>query len=234
MARRGDVVSYHEHNERERAREALARLEAGARVAVVTDAGTPLLSDPGYVIVRAAVDAGIGVSPVPGPSSVLATLSVAGLPMDRFVYVGFLPRRATARRAELKRLQEQGTTFVLHEAPHRVVALVHDCADVLPDWDLCIGREVTKIFEEFQRGRAVELAVAVTEHEPRGEYTLVAAPPPSDDVRSDTDDARFDQLVRALLAHGVTPKTIAHALAELPGTSRKEAYARVLAIAERT
>jgi 16S rRNA (cytidine1402-2'-O)-methyltransferase len=230
----GDVVSYHEHNERERAHEALARLEAGARVALVTDAGTPLFSDPGYVIVREAIDAGIDVSPIPGPSSLLATLSVAGLPMDRFVYVGFLPRRATARQTELRRLREHSVTFVVHEAPHRVAALLQDCAEVLPDWECCIGREITKIFEEFQRGTAAELAAAVTDQEARGEYTFVIAPPKSAAPAAEPDDERLDLLVGALLAQGVTPKTIAHALAELPGTSRKEAYARVLAIAERS
>jgi 16S rRNA (cytidine1402-2'-O)-methyltransferase len=225
------VLSYHEHNEDARAGEVLERLEGGARVALVSDAGTPLCSDPGYVVVHRAVDAGFEVTPVPGPSSLLAVLSASGLPADRFTYVGFLPRRAAARRAELRRLVERREPFVVHEAPHRVAALLDDLAAVGPEWRVCAGREVTKVFEEFRRGSARELRDGLGE--PRGEYTLVVAPPQRTEVTEpEAPTVDVDRLVRALLAQGVTTKSIAHALAELPGLSRKEAYARVLAIAE--
>jgi len=228
------VESYHEHNEAARVDTTLAALAGGARVAVVSDAGTPLCSDPGYVIVERAVDAGYDVSPIPGPSSLLAVLSASGLPVDRFVYVGFLGRRPAARRSELGDLVERRTTFLCHEAPHRIDALLHDLAAVCPEWNVCIGREVTKVFEEFVRGTARELADAPSPEEARGEFTLVVAPPPGEAEPDAGDDVlvRLDPVARALLADGVTAKTVAHALAALPGVSRKDAYARVLALQE--
>jgi len=160
-------------------------------------------------------------------------LSAAGLAVDRFSYVGFLPRRAAARRRELHEIGERRETFVVHEAPHRVQALLDDLADECPDWTVCVGREVTKVFEEFERGRADELARALATREPRGEYTLVIAPPAAPETPTEVPfDTNIELLVRTLLAEGVTTKTLAHALAKLPGISRQEAYARVLAIAE--
>jgi 16S rRNA (cytidine1402-2'-O)-methyltransferase len=230
---RGSVVSYHDHNEAARSTDALARLEEGARVALVSDAGTPLFSDPGYAVVRRAAEAGLAVMPVPGPSSLLAVLSAAGLPIDRFSYVGFLPRRSAARQADLQRLCERGETFVLHEAPHRVRELLADLAVVSPDWQVCVGREVTKVFEEFRRGTAATLAATAVAEEPRGEFTIVVAPPPGlERVATAVSEEQVDRLVRALMAEDVTTRTIANALAALPGMSRKTAYARVLAIAD--
>jgi 16S rRNA (cytidine1402-2'-O)-methyltransferase len=233
----GRVLSYHDHNEAERVDGVIGQLEGGARVALVSDAGTPLFSDPGYVVVNRAVEAGYAVTPVPGPSSMLAVLSASGLAVDRFTYTGFLPRRSAARQAELRRLTERGDAFVVHEAPRRIAALLADIAVVSPDWDLCVGREVTKVFEEFRRGTSVELAEAFAEvDDARGEFTIVAAPPAAAAEPDETDgvtDAQLDRLVRALLEQGVTVKTLAKALGELPGTSHKEAYARVLAIAAR-
>jgi 16S rRNA (cytidine1402-2'-O)-methyltransferase len=230
---RGAVVSYHDQNEAARSDDAIAWMTDGARVALVSDAGTPLFSDPGYVVVSRALDAGFEVTPVPGPSSLLAVLSASGLAIDRFAYVGFLPRRSAARQAELRRLTDRRETFVLHEAPHRVGALLADLAVVGPDWYVCAGREVTKVFEEFRRGTARELALDLANEEARGEFTLVVAPPAGAPKVVDADaDAQVNRLVRALLAQGVTAKTLAHALADLPGVSRKEAYARVLAIAD--
>ncbi len=175
---------------------------------------------------------------MPGASSLLAVLSASGLPVDRFTYVGFLPRRSAARQAEIRRLTERGDAFVVHEAPRRIGALLTDLAVVHPDWRLCIGRELTKVFEEFRWGTAAELAAASGDVEDaRGEFTVVVAPPGGaranageSDVMS---DEQLDRFVRALLEQGVTPKTVAKALSALPGTSHKEAYARVLGIADR-
>ncbi len=231
---RASIVSYHDHNEATRSDDAVAHLAAGARVALVSDAGTPLFSDPGYVVVSRALDAGFDVSPVPGPSSLLAVLSASGLAIDRFTYVGFLPRRSAARQAEMRQLTERRETFVLHEAPHRVGALLADLAAVSPEWQVCAGREVTKVFEEFRRGSARDLAATLADEDARGEFTLVVAPPAGAEAVVDADaNEQLDRLVRALLAQGVTSRTIAHALAELPGVSRKEAYARVLALADK-
>jgi 16S rRNA (cytidine1402-2'-O)-methyltransferase len=227
------VVSYHDQNEAARSDDAVASMAEGARVALVSDAGTPLFSDPGYVVVNRALDTGFEVTPVPGPSSLLAVLSASGLPIDRFAYVGFLPRRSAARQAELRRLTDRRETFVLHESPHRVGALLADLAVVCPDWRVCVGREVTKVFEEFRRGTARELVLDLANEEARGEFTFVVAPPAGAAQAVDAGaDAHLDRLVRALLAQGVATKTLARALADLPGVSRKEAYARVLAIAD--
>lgn len=232
------LVSYHDHNESERVGDVLAQLEQGARVALVSDAGTPLFSDPGYVVVSRAVDRGYAVSPVPGASSLLAVLSASGLAVDRFTYAGFLPRRSAARQAEIRRLSEQGDAFVVHEAPRRVGDLLADLAAVVPEWQLCIGREVTKVFEEFRRGSATELAAEMADtDEARGEFTIVAAPPGGPRAPAGEDDEvgaeQLDRFIRALLEQGVTAKTIAKSLSELPGVSHKAAYARVLALADR-
>jgi 16S rRNA (cytidine1402-2'-O)-methyltransferase len=235
----GRVVSYHDHNEAERAGDVVDQIERGARVALVSDAGTPLFSDPGYVVVSRAVAAGLAVSPVPGPSSFLAVLSASGLAVDRFSYVGFLPRRSAARQAEIRRLTERGDAFVVHEAPRRVAGLLADLAAVSPEWELCVGREVTKVFEEFRRGTARGLAVELADvDDARGEYTIVAAPPArtgaaAPPVADTLANEQLDRLVRALLERGVTAKTLAQGLSTLPGVSHKEAYARVLAIADR-
>jgi len=234
LATRASLLSYYDQNEAARAAEAVERMREGARVALVSDAGTPLCSDPGYVVVRDAIDAGFAVSPVPGPSSLLAVLSASGLAVDRFTYVGFLPRRSAARQREITQLTERRETFVVHEAPHRVHALLDDLARVCPGWLVCVGREVTKIFEEFRRGRVDEIAQELAAIEPRGEYTLVVAPPDGGEVApaDALAAAGWEPVVRALLADGVTTKTIARALAQLPGLTRQEAYARVLALAE--
>ncbi len=238
----GRIVSYHDHNESERAGDVIGQLERGARVALVSDAGTPLFSDPGYVVVNRAVAAGLAVTPVPGPSSFLAVLSASGLAVDRFSYAGFLPRRSAARQTEIRRLTERGDAFVVHEAPRRVAGLLADLAAVSPDWELCVGREVTKVFEEFRRGTASELAAELADaNEARGEFTIVAAPPaPPERVAEGTGSSghetpggeQLDRLVRALLERGVTAKTLAQGLSTLPGVSHKDAYARVLAIAD--
>ncbi len=236
----GRVISYHDHNESERVADVVAQIDDGARVALVSDAGTPLFSDPGYLVVNRAVEAGLPVSPVPGPASFLAVLSAAGLAVDRFTYAGFLPRRSAARQTELRHLTERGEAFVVHEAPRRVAGLLADLAAVGPEWQLCVGREVTKVFEEFRRGSAADLAVELADVDnARGEFTIVAAPPGRADAAepstSETPaDEQLDRLVRALLDRGVTTKTLAQGLSALPGVSHKAAYARVLAIADRT
>jgi 16S rRNA (cytidine1402-2'-O)-methyltransferase len=234
----GRVLSYHDHNEVERAGEALGQLERGARVALVSDAGTPLCSDPGYVVVNRAVEAGYAVSPIPGPSSLLAVLSASGLAVDRFTYAGFLPRRASARQAAIRHLTERGDAFVVHEAPRRMAGLLADLAAIGPEWEVCIGREVTKVFEQFRRGTARDLdATPGDVEDARGEFTIVIAPPAGSSATvgetGGATDEQLDRLVRALLENGVTPRTLARALGDLPGVSHKQAYARVLAIAKR-
>ena len=228
------IASYHDHNEPARADEVLARLSRGARVALVSDAGTPVVNDPGYVIVSRAVAAGHAVTPVPGPSAPLAALAAAGLPSDRFVYAGFLARRSAARQKSLIALAGTGATIVCLEAPGRVADFLDDVAVALPEWRVCIGREITKVFEEFRYGRAAELASEFADDRARGEFTIVLAPPAGGDERAADDVAGepVDELLRSLLAQGVTATTLVRALSALPGMSRKEAYARVLELGQ--
>jgi len=230
------ATSYHDHNEAERVDGVLEQLRRGARVALVSDAGTPLFSDPGYVVVSRAVAEGIAVSPVPGPSAALAVLAACGLPIDRFVFAGFLPRRSAQRRQAVTELTALGATVVCYESAVRLAATLADIAAVRPDWEVCVGREVTKVFEEFRRGTAHELARAYASEKPLGECTLVIAPPrgarDAAEAPGSTDDV--DALLRALLAQGVPASTLAQALRAIPGVGRNQAYARVLALGAET
>ena len=226
------AISYHDRNEAERVDGVLAQLRRGARVALVSDAGTPLCSDPGYVVVSRAVAEGIPVSPVPGPSAALAALAASGLPVDRFVFAGFLPRRSAARRQVVAELTALGCAVVCYEAPTRLAATLDDVAAVRPDWQVCVGRELTKTFEEFRRGSPAELALVFGAEKPLGECTFVLAPPIDAPAAATTagSGAEVDALVRVLLEHGVPPSTLAQALRAIPGVSRNEAYERVLAL----
>ncbi|MDZ4827752.1 MAG: 16S rRNA (cytidine(1402)-2'-O)-methyltransferase [Actinomycetota bacterium] len=220
------VLSYHDHNETERAADALERLARGDRIALVSDAGTPLCSDPGYVVVSRAVDAGFAVVPVPGPSAVLAVLAASGLPVDRFVFAGFLSRRSAQRQAELRELGATGLAIVCYEAPTRVARFLADVAAVGPDWRVCIGREVTKVFEEFRHGTAAELAAELEgTARPLGEFAIVIVPGAAPDAVADDDG-----LLRALLAQGVPASALAAALRDARGMRRNAAYEHVLGL----
>lgn len=167
------VVSYHEHNERRRAPQLVAALRSGRSVALVSDAGTPALSDPGYHLVRACADAQIPVVPVPGPSAATAALVVSGLPTDRFLFVGFPPRRRTARRRFFEEIRDQRATLVLFEAPHRLAECLEDALAVLGDRRAAVCRELTKLHEEVRRGSLGELVRWARGVSVRGEVTVV-------------------------------------------------------------
>jgi 16S rRNA (cytidine1402-2'-O)-methyltransferase len=167
------MVSLFEGNERERTRELLGRLREGSDVALVTDAGMPTISDPGFRLVRACVEEGIEVRVVPGPSAALAALVVSGLPVDRFAFEGFAPRRETERRERLRSIAHDPRTIVLFESPHRLLALLRDVLDELGDRRVAVARELTKLHEEVIRGRASEVLAGLSGTEPRGEFVLV-------------------------------------------------------------
>jgi 16S rRNA (cytidine1402-2'-O)-methyltransferase len=227
------VTSYHDHNEAQRAEGVMDRLRLGARVALVSDAGTPLCSDPGYVVVSRAVEEGIAVCPVPGPSAVLAVLAASGLPVDRFVFGGFLPRRSSSRQQALRELTAMGSAVVCYEAATRLAVTLADVSVVCPEWRVCVGREVTKVFEEFRWGRAAEIATELEADPPRGECTLVLAPPldgESGAGEASTTTRDVDALLRSLLEQGVPASTVAQALKAMPGVGRNEAYERVHAL----
>jgi 16S rRNA (cytidine1402-2'-O)-methyltransferase len=222
------LVSLHEHNERARVAELIARLRAGESIALVSDAGTPLVSDPGYLLVAAAVEAGIAITPIPGPSAAIAALSASGLPCDRFCFEGFLPARAAARRRRLTELAIEPRTIVLYEAPHRIAACLGDLADACGEGRrACIARELTKRFETFYRGSLGELAARAKSDADlaRGESViLVEGAPPAEPAM-----ARLDETLAVLLRH-VPPSAAAAAAASLTGVRRADAYARALAL----
>jgi len=219
------LLSLHEHNESRRVPALLARLALGERVALVSDAGTPLLSDPGYDLVRAAAAAGFEVSVVPGPSAITAALAVAGLPTDRFCFEGFLPARERERRAALGALAHEPRTLVFFEAPHRIAAALEDMAVVLgAEREAVVARELTKAHETIYRGTLRELAVraAAEANFARGELTLVVrgARPSSAAV-----DERL--LLRAIevLSKELPPGRAAALAAQITGATRAAAYA---------
>jgi 16S rRNA (cytidine1402-2'-O)-methyltransferase len=170
------TTSYFEHNKLRRGPELLGRLQAGGDVALVTDAGTPGISDPGYHLVRLARDAGIPVVPVPGPSAAVAALSVAGVPGDRFIFEGFLPVKRGRRLARLRELQMLRRPIVLYESPHRLAATLDALAEVFGEAEVVVARELTKQFEELRRGTPAALRAALPAEGTRGEVTLVVNP----------------------------------------------------------
>jgi len=222
------LVSLHEHNERARVAELVARLRAGESIALVSDAGTPLVSDPGYLLVAAAIEAGITVTPVPGASAAIAALSAAGLPSDRFCFEGFLPSRAAARRRRLAELAAEPRTLVLYEAPHRIAECLADLAGALgAARRACVAREITKRFETFYRGSLGELAErAKTDADlARGEsVVLIEGAPPAE-----PSAAQLDETLVILLRH-LPPSAAAAAAASLTGVRRGDAYARAIAL----
>jgi len=165
--------SYYDEVEARKAAPLVKLLKNGKNIALVSDAGTPTLSDPGFRLVREAVLAGVSVVPVPGPSALVAVLSVSGLPTDRFVFEGFLPAKNRERRDRLQSLRQEERTLVFYEAPHRLRETLADMLELFGDREMAFGREVTKIHEEFVRGRISEAIAAVERKEPRGEITLV-------------------------------------------------------------
>jgi len=220
---RARLVSYHEHNERARAGELVARMQAGDVVALVSDAGMPLVSDPGFVLVREAVAAGLGVEVLPGPSAVLTALVASGLPAERWRFAGFLPRK----RAELRALFAAPETLVAFESPRRVAASLAALAEADPDRPVAVCRELTKVHEEVVRGTAAELAARYGEAPPRGEVVLVVGPAAAE-AESDLGPA-LDALAR-LVEAGARTRPAASVVAGLTGIPANRLYR---ALAER-
>ena len=224
----GRVVSYHEHNEATRTPELVLALADGARVLLVTDAGMPSVSDPGYRLVRGAVEAGVRVTAVPGPSAVLAALAVSGLPVDRFCFEGFLPRKAGERTGRLAAVADDPRTMVFFEAPHRLAATLSAMADAFgADRPAAVCRELTKTYEEVRRGTLVELS-AWAEPGVRGEITIVVqgAPPPS---AAGLGSADLAALVAAREDAGDSRKEAIAAVATSLGLPKRNVFDAVVA-----
>lgn len=226
------LFRYDDHNAPAAGRILLDRLAAGDRIALVSDAGTPLISDPGYRLVRAAAEAGIPVHAVPGPSAVTAALSIAGLPTDRFLFAGFPPPRSAARRRFFEELAAIPATLVVLEAPHRLTATLADMAAVLGPREGAVGRELTKRFEEMWRGPLDALAARAAEAgRTRGEITIVVAPGQAQRAELDSVEAEadLDRRLGAALADR-SLKDAVDALAGETGLPRRHVYARALAL----
>ncbi|MFZ0334549.1 MAG: 16S rRNA (cytidine(1402)-2'-O)-methyltransferase [Candidatus Acidiferrales bacterium] len=230
---RKPLESYHERNEMTRAPELIVRMEEGARVALVSDAGTPVISDPGHRLVSLCLRHKLAVIPIPGPSAIVAALAACGLPSEEFTFLGFLPARSAERRRRLQRLAPEPRSLVLYEAPHRLCATLRDALDILGDRPAAVARELTKIHEEFLRGRVTDLVRAFEEKEPRGEITLIIGPP---------EETALAELATA----GAQTRTLAERVAEISaaqnvdrkaalkqaarefGLAKREAYKRLL------
>jgi 16S rRNA (cytidine1402-2'-O)-methyltransferase len=221
--------SLHAHNEAARADEALAALDAGQHVALVSDAGTPLVSDPGGRLVTRAIAAGHTVVPVPGPSAPLAALVASGLPAEAFSFVGFLPRKAGERKARLEALCGRADTLVFFESPRRLAATLGELATAFGDRRACVARELTKLHEEAVRGTLSELSRHFADGA-RGEVTIVVEGAPEADVRLPPE--RLRERVRALLAGGASARDAAAQVSQETGAPRREVYA--MAVEERS
>lgn len=217
------LTSYHDHAEAAKTPKLIDRLHAGKNVALVSDAGTPGISDPGYRLVNAAAEAGIRVVPVPGPSMVTALLSVGGLPTDRFAFEGFLPARQSRRRRMLHALRHEPRTLVLYESPHRLLDCLDDVVAELGDRRVVIGREVTKQFEEILRGPINEVAATLGNRPVKGEVALLVEGWDGEEDQAAGPSA--EDMMQQLLADGVALKEAARTVGEACRLSGREAYA---------
>ncbi len=223
-------VSYHDHNRHSRTAELLERLQQETSIALVTDAGMPGISDPGYELVKACVDADIAVVPIPGPSAAIAALIASGLPCDRFVFEGFLPAKSQARRTRLETLQAETRTLIFYEAPHRLRQSLQDFLVLGADRHIVLARELTKRYEEIWRGTVTAAIEHYSTHEPQGEFTVVVAgAEPTPLVLS---EAMLKIELQQLLQQGVSRSDASRQLAQQTALPRRQIYQLALSIPE--
>jgi 16S rRNA (cytidine1402-2'-O)-methyltransferase len=215
------LTSYHEHNERTKAEDLVKRLLKGQDIALVSDAGTPAISDPGFRLVAQALDAGIRIIPLPGASALTAVLSAAGLPTDRIAFEGFLPAKKKQRRQKLQALRDEARTLVFYEAPHRLAEALDDIHELLGDRKTVLAREVSKVHEEFLRGRISELIRVLQRREIRGEFTVVVS---GSTGETPVTEDRLKAEIHELHLRGMRVKEIAEVLGEKFGYPKKEIY----------
>ena len=224
------TISYHEHNERERAVELLKLLETGSDVAIVSDAGTPGISDPGFQLARIAIEGGAQVVPVPGPSALISALIASGLPTDEFYFGGFLPARSGARRTRLAELRSIPATLIFYEAPHRIAASLSDAHEILGERHAVVARELTKMHEEIARGHLSDLRdrFATREHA-RGEMVLLIDRAVIKREGEHKEVVNISKLVTSLEADGLDHRSAIKKAARELGLTRDEAYRRLVA-----
>lgn len=217
------LTSYYDQVEASKAPTLIAQMQAGKTIALVSDAGTPSIADPGYRLVRGAAEVGIAVVPIPGPSTLTALLSVGGLPTDQFVFVGFLPAKSLQRRKVLQHLRQEERTLVFFESPHRLLDMLADLEEICGDRQVVIGRELTKLFEEILRGNVSELRVLLQGREVRGEVALLVAGRGAEDEPG--EQPQLAEEIRLLEAEGLSLKEIAQVVSERRGITKREVYA---------
>ncbi|MBD2532770.1 16S rRNA (cytidine(1402)-2'-O)-methyltransferase [Nostoc flagelliforme FACHB-838] len=222
-------VSYHEHNRTSRIPELLEHLVNNKAIALVSDAGMPGISDPGYELVKACIEAGISVVPIPGASAAITALSAAGLPTDRFVFEGFLPAKSQQRQEHLESLQTESRTLIFYESPHRLRDTLQDLALVWgSDRQIVLGRELTKLYEEFWRGTIAEAIAHYSQREPQGEYTLVVAGIPASQPQLTEEELKAE--LKQLISQGISRSQASRQLAKFTSLPRRQLYQLALSI----
>ncbi len=220
----GHLTSYFDHNKSLKGEYLLERLRDGAHVALISDAGTPCISDPGYQLVRDAVAAGIAVVPIPGASAAVTALSASGLPTDSFTFAGFLPSKQGKRREKLAQLRDEGRVVIYYEAPHRLPAALADLLEVCGERQIVVARELTKLYEEFVRGSVTEVLASFAHREVKGEIVLLVAP--AEEVAAPVDS---DELLNRYLADpNLSFRDTVSMVAAETGVPRSEIYGRAL------
>jgi 16S rRNA (cytidine1402-2'-O)-methyltransferase len=224
------TISYHEHNERERATELITRMKNGAKVALVTDAGTPLVSDPGFHLLSEAIQQGITIVPIPGATAFVTALMAAGLPSAEFLFIGFLPAKATARRSKLRELASLQTLLIFYEAPHRLIATLEAILEELGNRRCVVARELTKLHEEFLRGTMAEVLKELRGRDIKGEFVLLIAPLDETEKCASltTSVSIADAVAELMRTEGLDSRQALKQVARQRGISKSEAYRQLL------
>ena len=224
------LISYNQHNQRRKGPELIKRLKSGLDVALVTNAGTPGVSDPGPLLINRAAGEGIKVSPIPGPSAVISALSVSGLRAERFLFLGFLSHRSSKRRKELKDLMSEERTMVFFEAPHRLQAMLMDLRDLLGDRKIVLLREMTKVFEEIRRGLVCDVLKQLEPENIKGEFTLVVAGRENSAEEASIDRETQRRIKRLLRENNMSIKDVATRISEEKSLTYRRVYKECLSI----
>ncbi|MBI4164322.1 MAG: 16S rRNA (cytidine(1402)-2'-O)-methyltransferase [Acidobacteria bacterium] len=221
------TISYHEHNELTRAPELVLQLEEGSHIALVSDAGMPVISDPGYRLVHLAIRHNIPVVPIPGASALVAALSAAGLPVDKFRFLGFLPAKKSQRRKAIEEVRGSNKTLVFYEAPHRLLDMLEDVKEILGDLPVVVAREVTKVHEEFCRGTASEILARFKKKPVKGEMTVLIAPQLAARPALQKKSSIREEVTQVMSAEGLNERAALKSVARKLGLSRSDAYRRM-------
>jgi 16S rRNA (cytidine1402-2'-O)-methyltransferase len=227
---RTPLTSYHEHNEKTQAPRLVERLLRGEKIALVSDAGTPAIADPGYRLIVEAVGAGVQVIPLPGPSALAAVLSASGLPTDRFVFEGFLPAKKHERETKLRELRDESRTLIFYEAPHRLRESLADMRRILGDRETVLAREVSKVHEEFLRGTLDQVLARLADREVKGELTVVVR---GSSGRTQVSEEELKGEIRRLADEGIGMKEISEVLGKRYQLAKREVYQLALRLKER-